>query len=271
MQIRSIKEKEKRDNWKKLNLCLKCGSSVFDNKSMCEYHWNKYKERHNIIRKEKREKGICYDCLQPSVEGKHYCELHIRHHRNKGRLYKNNNPQKVRADSRISSAKMRAQCQTNNICFGCKLSNDRKTLYCSACLLIRNQSKINRMQKRLAEGLCKTCGQNKFVTKEGQQCEICYLKWINRTSLNNEQNYSNLKILLESQNGICPYTGRELILTVNASIDHKIPKSKGGNNNLANLQWVYYGEDFNVNFMKSNYLEQDFLAAIRIIYKYCIT
>jgi hypothetical protein len=48
------------------------------------------------------------------------------------------------------------------------------------------------------------------------------------------------------QDYTCPYTGIRLVLGQNATLDHIIPKSKGGTNTLDNLQWVHEW----INWMK---------------------
>jgi hypothetical protein len=52
-----------------------------------------------------------------------------------------------------------------------------------------------------------------------------------------------------------------LVLGLNAELDHRIPKKKGGTDDLANLQWT----DATVNHMKSDHLEVDFLDLVRQI------
>lgn len=77
----------------------------------------------------------------------------------------------------------------------------------------------------------------------------------------------DLKNLLKSQNNKCPYTGIELIIGVNASLDHIKPIAAGGKSETQNFQWVYYDDDFNINLMKRDFSHENFLKAIKIIYE----
>ena len=71
--------------------------------------------------------------------------------------------------------------------------------------------------------------------------------------------------LLSTQGGVCPYTKKKLTIGDNASLDHRVPVSKGGNNHLSNLQWVYLDDCLDVNRMKLDLLESQFKEAVRIL------
>ena len=74
--------------------------------------------------------------------------------------------------------------------------------------------------------------------------------------------WKELRELLEKQDFICPLTGRELVPGENASLDHIIPKSRGGPNKIGNLQWL----DNNINFAKRNLLPDEFAQLISDAY-----
>ena len=63
----------------------------------------------------------------------------------------------------------------------------------------------------------------------------------------------------------CTYTGIKLIPALNASIDHKIPLSTDVSQyqKIENLQWVC----LDINIMKRNHSEDDFLKYIKLIYE----
>lgn len=52
------------------------------------------------------------------------------------------------------------------------------------------------------------------------------------------------------------YSGRRLVPGQNASLDHLVPRSRGGTDTLENLQWV----DLKVNLMKTDLMHDEFLA-----------
>ncbi len=60
---------------------------------------------------------------------------------------------------------------------------------------------------------------------------------------------------LKEQEFKCFYTGKLLLPGDNLSIDHKVPRSKGGTDNLDNLVWV----DIAVNRIKNNVDLEEFL------------
>jgi 5-methylcytosine-specific restriction endonuclease McrA len=70
-----------------------------------------------------------------------------------------------------------------------------------------------------------------------------------------------LRDLFEAQQRTCAYTGEVLIPGINASLDHKIPTSRGGTNDRENLQWV----TARVNSMKSDLTHEEFVALCRHI------
>ena len=79
------------------------------------------------------------------------------------------------------------------------------------------------------------------------------------------RHWVQLKAKLGSQQYMCAYTGEKLVPGVNASIDHLVPRSRGGNDAPDNLHWV----SFRVNVMKGDMTHEEFLALCKLITAHC--
>jgi hypothetical protein len=223
----------------------------------------------------KAKSGVCYDCTLLAVPGGKYCAAH-----------------QEKQNQRLSRSRERNE----NKCYGCKAEIVATKGWCAKCLEekkeirktrkrdslcvvcgkqttghvecvdCKERRKQNRQKvcgSRASLGLCYKCGLKDRVGNIGM-CSECALKSFSRDTFGTTARYGDLQKLFDSQNGICPYTGTELVIGINASVDHKIPKSQGGSNDLGNLQWVYLP----VNMMKHKYKEEEFLDIVKLIYKH---
>jgi 5-methylcytosine-specific restriction endonuclease McrA len=58
------------------------------------------------------------------------------------------------------------------------------------------------------------------------------------------------------------------VIGINASVDHRTPKSKGGSNELDNLQWV----DIRINKMKGDMTHEKFVVFLQsFVESYCLS
>jgi hypothetical protein len=147
------------------------------------------------------------------------------------------------------------------LCITCGKNQKRNGLKCECCYVgCQNNIKENR-RERLEKGLCAFCDNPRI---NNRLCLKHFLKFTSKTHLKSTKRYKELHELFVNQGGICPYTKIKLTLGKDASVDHIIPKSRGGSlEDVSNLQWVYC----NVNFMKSDMLEQEFLDLVKLIAK----
>lgn len=160
------------------------------------------------------------------------------------------------------------------ICVDC--SNPAKTgcRRCQACLQRsanwskRNKDRVNNYPSKKAwyqkfkdEGKCHRCGSDR--TGISNYCFKCYLKHVALTLIiDGKRTNKHWKALLEifgNQQGKCPYTGRELIIGLNAELDHIVPRCLDGSDAISNLQWVFQG----INRMKGAMSEEDFLNLVK--------
>jgi 5-methylcytosine-specific restriction endonuclease McrA len=78
--------------------------------------------------------------------------------------------------------------------------------------------------------------------------------------------WEGLRDKLIAQNYRCAYTGKALILGVNASVDHILPVARFPQliSDLHNIEWV----DLQVNQMKRDLTRDEFLSSICQILEY---
>jgi 5-methylcytosine-specific restriction endonuclease McrA len=120
----------------------------------------------------------------------------------------------------------------------------------------------NRNEQRKAAGLCRHCEVPATVGTVCLDCWFCQTAW---NHLRSNTLGPELKKLWEVQGGRCAYTGIELIpgprLVGNASLDHRVPLSKGGTKNIENTQWVLC----QINRMKTDMTEDEFYETCETI------
>lgn len=113
-------------------------------------------------------------------------------------------------------------------------------------------------EQRKKDGLCTRCGEQAVAGT------VCFLHWVRRiASVTVGCNGAGavLTSLWERQRGRCAYTGELLIPGHNASLDHKMPTSRGGDHSIDNLQWV----SSLINRMKTDMTHEEFLSMCRRI------
>ena len=150
--------------------------------------------------------------------------------------------------------------KSQGVCVKCGKTAICGKTQCITCHASTGRARQIIINHRIENGICSKCGKHSaFPSKKF--CVKCLVASQARLAK------TTLKILLEvfeEQKGQCPYTGRHLILGGDASVDHKLPRSKGGTNNKPNLQWVHY----NVNVAKLNMTHDEFITFCREIVEY---
>jgi len=92
-------------------------------------------------------------------------------------------------------------------------------------------------------------------------CQICLLKETAFRHTGSKRNWDKLLDLLKKQKYRCIYSGQKLRIGYNASIDHRVPKYRGGKNELSNLQWTTIA----INAFKGALSEKQFLRLVRMV------
>lgn len=148
---------------------------------------------------------------------------------------------------------------------------------CGACAPDANtwrRTELTTMKRagNVACGECIDCPKN--AKQEAMpNCRHCFKHWILRLAKGNRDTKQNpelakaLAFKWAEQNGRCAYTGVELVPGVNASIDHIVPYSRGGQNCAENVHWV----DRLINRMKTDMLPNEFIATCAHVAATCKT
>jgi 5-methylcytosine-specific restriction endonuclease McrA len=110
--------------------------------------------------------------------------------------------------------------------------------YCRPCLAAVRRASMRRLRaRRTAAGVCEFCGaQRAYASRH------CLLHWVRTSSVatgNGTLAFARQVLnLLERQGFRCALSGLPLIPGQNASLDHIVPRARGGTHELSNLQWV---------------------------------
>lgn len=206
------------------------------------------KEREARSQRERKQRrfdaGLCWRCGKtPFLPNRKLCQ---------------NCTDKRDAENRIQ----RARRKINNLCHCGRKTESGKTK-CKSCLERENEQQRRRSVKRKAANLCYTCGKHP-ARNHSQYCEICTLKEAAKNNLGSRKRYEKLKVLFLKQKQHCPYTGDLLKLGTNTSLDHKVPKAKGGTDDIENLQWVCKW----ANYAKQDFSEEEFLGFVKRCYEH---
>jgi hypothetical protein len=145
------------------------------------------------------------------------------------------------------------------LCTRCMLPKDGPHKACDACRKEMLTAANRRRAKFAAEGRCVQCGNMR--SGPSLYCDDHILKAAARRWLGDVKRWRELASLLTKQNSRCAYTGEILVLGGNASVDHKIPRSRGGTNTIENVHWITW----TVNRVKNDLTHVEFLALCRCV------
>lgn len=160
------------------------------------------------------------------------------------------------------NAKQRAKLLIEQgLCVQCMNPSDVRT--CRVCADKNNIARTQKVKEREQIGLCIGCGKG-LPLPGNRKCVVCYLKHLAWTYFHSTAKWEKLNELFDSQKGICPYTGRKLIMGQDAEIDHIISRYQGGRDELGNYQWVHR----DINRMKTYQSHAQFLNLVREVYRH---
>lgn len=130
---------------------------------------------------------------------------------------------------------------------------------CAECLLRRRSAGRRDYRDRVLRGQCVYCKTNATVGI------FCFTHWLKNVGvphgLGSKTGTALLQKLWDAQGGLCAVTGELLTPGANASLDHKRPKSRGGDNSEENLRWVL----LRVNQSKWDMTDEEFVRMCRVV------
>lgn len=155
-------------------------------------------------------------------------------------------------------------------CSRCKHVKALRTRVCEECKGWRRKASERAAAARVAAGAyarqdgpsplrrgappkCQSC-QGEATC--GSRCVSCWFKQMAKRAAGSRAHTEALRALFHAQQGRCALTGADLTPGVNASLDHKVPRSRGGSDAVSNLQWVH----LSVNYAKSVLTDGEFVA-----------
>lgn len=127
---------------------------------------------------------------------------------------------------------------------------DKLNLYCKNCFSLYKRNNT-------LKGQCKLCKKERLSTSKLCLYHFVYsaiTKWkLSKDKI--KETIQGLIKKLEDSEYCCHYSGLKITPGFSASIDHRIPQSKGGSHELTNLVWCHT----QINKMKQDLSEKEFI------------
>lgn len=148
----------------------------------------------------------------------------------------------------------------NGNCYTCKKPRERKDRnFCNACLSYAAKARKAIRDDNIACGFCITCGKNPMTA--GHQCLRCFFGHAANRAGIGFGNGPMLEEIWNKQEGRCALTGLPMIPGNGASVDHIVPRCRGGGNERENLRWV-----LNIaNRAKSSMTDEEFVSMCKAV------
>lgn len=148
------------------------------------------------------------------------------------------------------------------LCIQCPAPALAGKVRCADCLKRRTVIRKSRRDRAEELGMCYQCHTATKMTSH-KLCEDCYFKGTCASHFGSQVQWRSLKEKFFLQNGKCALSGVSLTLGIDVELDHIVPSSRGGKDELDNVQWVLCV----VNRMKDHMLETEFFGLVEKLYR----
>jgi 5-methylcytosine-specific restriction endonuclease McrA len=229
---------------KAAGLCAHCGRPKESQDVWC----SKCKEAKKVQARNHRNRlisqGICTRCGKaPALPGQQDC----RECKDKDAL---------RCKERIKKLK------GTGCCVICGKEKERKSIVlCNSCASKNTADDLDRRKERDSRGVCLICGDARVG--EQKYCFKHYLMSMSQRNLGSTKYHQELLDKYNGQGGKCFYTGLPITIGTDASLDHIVPKSRGGKDEIGNLVWCLY----RANMLKTDLLYSELVAICEAVVK----
>jgi hypothetical protein len=144
------------------------------------------------------------------------------------------------------------------VCWRCSNTVATGSVLCNLCKSTVTIATTKLYARKKAAGLCCWCSEPRTI---GRFCRSCWFRGVSLRVFKTISRGDELKALFELQGERCAYTGVVLVPGKNAGIDHRIPITRGGTSEIANLQWV----TIQINRIKNDLTHDEFLALCALV------
>lgn len=202
------------------------------------------------IEQDRIDKGLCKNCGQLRTTAKVYCPSCVK---------------TVTTIAKTRHTKLRAE----GLCGDCGKETSDNRVHCEVCLS-KQRNRLTKWKQQVPRGFCTRCKKNKCLPQLidaklfMRSCQECYLRHAASAQIGSSKHWTTLLAKLEQQQWQCVYSGDEIVLGVNDSVDHIYPKSKYPDRalDISNIQWVTR----TINRMKDCLEHDEFLEVIHRIH-----
>lgn len=217
-------------------------------------------ERQRQLRQRRKERGVCINCGNERGQNGTGTMCRTCADKTSSRTRELN-------EERYGERRKRGLCTR---CGNLPGEDGTKTL-CRPCADRANAANDRHKEKHgkpckayvCVDGVCVTCGKDNGNRDGYSACETCNFKVWAYHILGSFDRWTELKTVWDRQGGICPYTGIQLEIGVDASPDHIKPISRFPElkDDLTNIEFIQH----QINFMKRDATKEEFLDIVRLI------
>ena len=147
------------------------------------------------------------------------------------------------------------------LCVQCPAPAVSGKVRCADCLKRRATIRKSRRHEAESLGMCYQCHTHNALPKS-RLCEDCYFKRVSVRHFGNNRYWQALKDMFYRQGSKCALSNVSLTLGESIELDHIIPLSHDGPDDITNVQWVLCV----VNRMKDHMLESEFFGLVESLY-----